>query len=115
MKNFKNYLLAVVVAAFILFFGGWLFFTTIGELEKPTIKFAEDLRAIGRQKVINLTFSDLISGLRHISVTIIQDNKAQVLTSLDFPQKGIRQKPISLTVTPSALKLHDGLATLSVT
>jgi len=106
--------MAIVIAVGIVFGLGWLFFTTIGELEKPTIKLAEDLKFIGRQKVINLTFSDAKSGLRHVSVTIAQDNNLQVLTSLDFPQKGILQKPLSLTVTPSPLNLHNGLATLSV-
>ena len=115
MRYFKGYFLVLVGLAAALFSGGWLFFTTVGERENPAIKFAEDLIAIGHQKTINIHFSDLQSGLRQVSVAIVQDNKSQVVASQAFPQKGIQQKAISLTVSPAALKLHDGPAVVSVT
>jgi murein DD-endopeptidase MepM/ murein hydrolase activator NlpD len=114
MKNLKVYLTAIVLTVIFLLGGGWWFFSTVGEREKPLVKFGEDLRSMGRQKTINITFADLKSGLRNISVAIVQDNKSHVLAAEAFPQKGIKQKTLSLAVAASALKLHDGQATLSV-
>jgi hypothetical protein len=45
----------------------------------------------------------------------VQDNRSHVLAASVFPQKGTKQKTLSLTVDPPALKLHDGFAVLSVT
>ena len=114
MKSFKMYLATIVLSVIFLLGGGWWFFSTMGEREKPIITFGEDLRSMGKQKTINITFADLKSGLRSISVAIVQDNKSHVLATEAFPQKGIKQKKLSLAVTTSALKLHDGQATLSV-
>ncbi len=114
MRNLTKYLAAILPLVIIVLGGGWWFLATSGEREKPTIKFAEDVRSIGRQKTLNLTFADNKAGLRHIAVSLTQDNKPHILASTDFPQKGIKQKPLSLTVAPQVLKLHDGPATLSV-
>lgn len=114
MKNLKKYLTAIVLCILFLLGGGWWFIATWGETEKPQALFGEDLRTMGRQKTINITFADLKSGLRNISVAIIQDNKSHVLAAEAFPQKGIRQKKLSLPVDISALKLHGGQAILRV-
>ncbi len=114
MKYVNKYLLAVLLPAAIVLGAGWLILATIGEREQPAIRLAGDVRAIGQQKILNLTFSDMKSGLSNISVTLLQDNKPHLLASLAIPQKGVKQKALTLTVVPSALKLHDGPATLSM-
>jgi hypothetical protein len=115
MKTIKTYaLLFVVPVIIILGGGGWWFFSTVAEGDKPAVKFGEEFSSIGREKVINISLADIKSGLRSISVTLSQDNKSQLLASSSFPQKGIKQKLITLTVAPTALKLHDGPAMLSV-
>jgi murein DD-endopeptidase MepM/ murein hydrolase activator NlpD len=70
---------------------------------------------IGRQKVLTFTFSDAGQGLRHTEVVITQDNRPRVLASTDYPERGVRNKPVSVTVDATALKLHDGPATLTLT
>ena len=114
MKSLKLYLTASILSVIFLLGGGWWFFSTVGEREKPTVTFGEDLRSMGKLKTINISFSDRNSGLRSISVAIVQDNKPHVLATETFPQKGVKQKKLSLAVATSALKLHDGLATLRV-
>ena len=114
MKSLKKYLTAIVLSVFFLLGGGWWFFATWGETEKPLALFGGDLRTMGRQKTINITFADLNSGLRNISVAIIQDNKSHVLAAEAFPKKGIKQIKLSLPVAVSDLKLHGGQATLRV-
>ena len=114
MKSLRMYITSILFCVIFLLGGGWWFFSTLGEREKPTIQFGEDLRAIGRQKTINITFSDSKAGLRTISAAIIQDNKSHLLAIEAFPKKGIQQKKLSLSVATSALKLHDGQATVRV-
>ncbi len=114
MKTLIEYLKLILIPAFILGAMGWWFFATIGERQTPAIQFSEDIRSIGRQKVLDLTFADAKSGLRSISVTISQDNKSRVLAATDFPQKGVKVRRLSLTLAPVALKLHDGIASLTV-
>jgi murein DD-endopeptidase MepM/ murein hydrolase activator NlpD len=95
--------------------GGWWFFTTIGESEGPRIVAEGDTGMIGRQKVLTFTFSDAGQGLRHTEVVLTQDNHPHVLASTDYPETGVRSKPLSVTVDAAALKLHDGPATLTLT
>lgn len=114
MKNIKTSTVLIAVLTVIIVGGGWWFIKTIGEGEHPTITFGRDIRAIGRQKIIQITFEDRKTGLRNISVTLSQDNKSHVLDAVTFPQRGIKSKTLNLTVDPPMLKLHDGFAILSV-
>ena len=43
------------------------------------------LTAIGKQKTIGIIFSDSKSGLSHLNVEIIQDNKGQILVDKKIP------------------------------
>jgi murein DD-endopeptidase MepM/ murein hydrolase activator NlpD len=93
---------------------GW-FFMTIGEGDSPQIITEGDPGMIGRQKLLAVIFSDTGMGLRHTEIVITQDNRPRVLSALDYPETGVRRKPISITVDAAALKLRDGPATLSLT
>lgn len=95
--------------------GGWWFLTTAGESEKPVISAGEDVAVIGLQKVLTIAFSDQGRGLSHTEITITQDNRPRIISSLAYPEKGIRQKTLSVTVDAAALKLQDGPATLTLT
>lgn len=114
MKSIKTSAVLIAILTVIILGSGWWFIKTIGEGEKPTITFGEDIRTIGRQKVIQVAFGDRGTGLRNISVALSQDNKSHVLAASAFLQKGTKQKMLSLAVDPPALKLHDGFAVLSV-
>lgn len=92
----------------------WLFFATAFEGEKPILKFDQNISAIGMQKVFNIKFIDRKSGLRNTLISINQDNKTVVISSIDYPQKGIKEKTLSLAIDPLKLKLHDGKATLNI-
>jgi murein DD-endopeptidase MepM/ murein hydrolase activator NlpD len=94
---------------------GWWFFTTIGEGEGPRVIFEGDTGMIGRQKLLTITFSDGGRGLRHTEIVLTQDNRPRVLSSIDYPEAGVLNKPVSVSVDAVALKLHDGPATLTLT
>jgi murein DD-endopeptidase MepM/ murein hydrolase activator NlpD len=113
MKTYKPYVLSLLIL--VLAGGGWLFFSTYGEWEKPVIAFDEEISAVGLQKTVRVTFSDTKQGLRHTSFTIAQDNQTHVLSSIQYPQKGTKEETLSLSIDPIAMKLHNGPAMLSVT
>jgi murein DD-endopeptidase MepM/ murein hydrolase activator NlpD len=106
----------VVCCLILLLAGGcWWFFATVGESDKPVISTGEDYAVIGMQKILAVAFSDPGRGLSHAEIIIIQDNQPRIISSLDFPEKGVRQKSLSVAVDAVALKLHDGPATLTLT
>jgi hypothetical protein len=113
MKN-KIYSIAIAALIITVLGGIWWFMKTVGEFGKPTIAFSEDIRSIGRQKIIQACFEDSGTGLREIFVSINQNNKSRVLIASSFPEKGVKQKKLSLRVNPQLLKLHDGFAVLTV-
>ncbi|KQC07293.1 MAG: hypothetical protein APR62_06610 [Smithella sp. SDB] len=113
MKKFSLHI--KIVAAFLVIAAvGWLLFGSYVELGKPGIKFAQDVTAVGRQKTLEINFSDSQSGLSHLKVEIVQDNKDRVLADRIIPSKGKKQDILSITVNTADLKLHDGPATIKV-
>ncbi len=114
MKKFRLYI-EISAAILVIAALGWIFFGSYLEMGKPVIKFDQEVKAIGKQKTIEITFSDLKSGLSHLNVEIIQDNKGQVLIDKKIPSKGKNQETLSLTINVSELKLHDGPAILKIT
>lgn len=111
-KHFFRYVIAVV--AIIVLTGGFFLFGSYFEIVKPEIRLSEDLVAIGRQKVMEITFSDSGSGLRETTAVIVQDNKPYPLSSVHYPQKKTSRKLMSLTVDPYEMKMHDGPAILQL-
>ena len=98
MKTYRPHIIAVLV---ILIAGlCFWFFNSWGELEKPTIQLDQELTAIGRSKTLNIAFADRKSGLRNSTVTIIQDNKTQVLSSLTYTDPVSRESNVSVTIDP---------------
>ena len=109
MKRFRLY---IEILAAILVIGAivWIFFGNYLAIGKPVIKFDQDITSIGKQKTVGIIFSDSKSGLSHLSVEIIQDNKGRILVDKKIPARGIKQEILSLTVNPGEMKLHDGQA-----
>jgi len=94
--------------------GGW-FFLTVGESGKPVVEIGADAAVIGREKALDITFSDSGRGLRRTEIVITQDNQPRVLSAIDYPETGVRRKAVSVTVDSATLKLHDGPASLTLT
>jgi murein DD-endopeptidase MepM/ murein hydrolase activator NlpD len=114
MKKFSSLIAGIAIVILIaglclLYLGNYL------EREQPTIKFGQDISAIGKQKKIEITFADQKSGLSGINIEIIQDNKSQVLAAENIAARGNKQKVLSLNIDTAALKLHDGPAQLKLT
>lgn len=105
------------IAVIILLVGvvGWLYFADYLDREKPVIKLSQDIIAIGKKKDIGITFSDAQSGLSHLKVEIVQDNKPHILVEETFPSRANRQKSIQLTINTEDLKLKNGPAFIHIT
>ncbi len=113
MKTYKLYIISAILI--ILAGLGWWFFNSYGEFAQPEIKLMRDIQAIGQKSNFDASFEDNKSGLGQITVSITQDNYTRVLSSMNFSGKTIRQKTITVTIDPIALKLHDGPAVLTIT
>jgi len=115
MKRFNLFYIKISIAILIIAALGWFFFGSYVELGKPAIKFAQGVTAVGRQKTLEINFSDSQSGLSHLNVEIIQDNKGQILADKIISSKGTRKERLPLTIRAGQFNLHDGPATLKVT
>ena len=103
-------LLAVVV---VLIGGFWLFGSEF-DIGKPEIRIPQDVSMIGRQKAIEVTFSDRGSSLRETWITISQGDKTHTLYAVNYPKKGTRDKTMSVIIDPLSMKMQDGPATLNI-
>jgi murein DD-endopeptidase MepM/ murein hydrolase activator NlpD len=110
-RNIKYIGLLVVILVLI---GGYWLFGSLIDMGKPDIKINQDVAMIGRQKAIEVTFSDRGSGLRYTSITMSQGDKTYPLDSMHYPKKGTHAKTVSVTVDPLILKMHDGPAILNI-
>ncbi|MHB8769604.1 MAG: M23 family metallopeptidase [Syntrophales bacterium] len=110
----KNFWYLVVGAVVLIGGGAAGFFLTLGETDPPRIAVAGDPVMIGKQKLLTVTFSDQGTGLSHTEIGITQGGRSQRVSAADYPEKGIRDKSVSVTLDTAALKLHDGPATLTV-
>ena len=115
MKKFNLFYIKISIAILVIATLGWFFLGSYVEIEKPAIKFDQDVTLIGKQKIIGITFSDHKSGLSHLTVEIIQDNKGQILADKKIPSRGKKQEVLSLNMGATQLKLHDGSATIKIT
>ena len=111
----KNFWYTVGCVILLLAGGSVWFFLTVGENDPPGIVVEGDPVMIGKQKLLTATFSDQGTGLRHTEIVITQDGRPRLVSSIDYPEKGVRNKPVSVAVDAAALKLHDGPATLTIT
>lgn len=114
MKKFRLYM-EISAAILVIAATAWIFFGNYMEIGKPVIKFDQELKSLGRQKTVGITFSDSKSGLARLKVEMIQDNNARILVDKNIPSKGKQLENLSLPVNVLDLKLHDGPATVKIT
>lgn len=112
MKTYRPFIIAALLI--ILAGVGFWFLNSYGEWEKPTVKIDQDISAIGRNKTITIVFSDMKSGLRSTSISITQDDKTQVLSSINYTPTQAKENAIQITIDPITMKLHDGPALLHI-
>ena len=98
-------ILVIVIPAFVYFFFEW---------EKPGVSLDTDLKAIGRKKTITLTVSDNRSGVRDMTVAVVQGQAEHEVTSLSLPMKGTFEKTVEIEIEPRKLGIKDGPATIRV-
>jgi murein DD-endopeptidase MepM/ murein hydrolase activator NlpD len=115
MKRFNLLYIKISVAILVVAALCWFYLGSYVEIEKPLIKFDQEITAVGRQKTIGITFSDSKSGISHLTAEIIQDNKGQILADKRIPSRGKKQEILSLTINTTDLKLHDGSAIIKIT
>ena len=115
MKRFNLLYIKISVAILVVAALCWFYLGSYVEIEKPLIKFDQEITAVGRQKTIGITFSDSKSGISHLTAEIIQDNKGQILADKRISSRGEKQEILSLTINTTELKLHNGPAIIKIT
>lgn len=103
-----------LLAGLLVLFGAYLFFGSAFDMGKPEIGIPQDVGMVGRQKLIRVTFSDQGSGLSETFMTVTQGDRTNTLYTSHDPKKGSREKTISVTIDPVAMKMQDGPATLNI-
>jgi murein DD-endopeptidase MepM/ murein hydrolase activator NlpD len=111
---YRNVKYIGLLAFILVLIGGFWFFRSAIDIGKPQIKIHQDVDMIGRQRVIEVTFSDRGSSLRDTWITISQGDKTYTLYSAHYPDKDTRDKTISVTVDPLSMQMQDGPATLNI-
>lgn len=101
--------LVVILSGFIIFSSSYL------EIGKPVIAFDQNIKAIGRQKNIDIHFSDSNSGLFRLNVELVQDSKGRIIADKTISAKGVKNETLSLAFNAAELKLHDGTAVIKIT
>jgi murein DD-endopeptidase MepM/ murein hydrolase activator NlpD len=114
MKKISSYITIIVIILIIACLC-WLYFGDYLDMEKPVIKVNQDIYFIGKQKKIEIAFSDLKSGLSRLNVEIIQDNSSRIVAAETIPSRGVKEKTLSVVIDTVALKLHDGQAIIKIT
>lgn len=113
MKKISLYI-TIMVVIILGTAAGWLYYANYLERETPAIKFNENISSIGKKKNIGITFTDAKSGLSHLKIEIVQDNKGQFLVDDQFSKRGINEKILQFSIDTVALKLHDGPAIVNI-
>lgn len=113
MKKLNSSLL--IGAAVVILLVAGFFVLPFFEGGKPTIKLTPDIKAIGRGQTFTVTVADQKSGLKSTLVSLTQNGKTQVLSSISYPKKGPASQDIPITLDPLATKVTDGPATLQIT
>jgi murein DD-endopeptidase MepM/ murein hydrolase activator NlpD len=111
----KRFWYIVVFLVLLLTGGGGLFFLTIGEHDTPIVEIGANTDLIGREKHLDVTFSDSGRGLLRTEIVITQDNRPRVVSAVNYPETGVFHKSVSVIVDAVTLKFHDGPAILTLT
>lgn len=107
----RNIKLILVIMLIVAAGGGIYYFIDWG---KPKISLDKHFDTIGREKDVGITVRDDASGIRSISVAVIQKDHEFVVTSMEMPAKGTFEKIIPIKIIPKDLKLQDGEAVFKV-
>lgn len=107
--------IAIPILAVIIIASALCLFTGTFEIVKPEIKPSAAIGPIGKQKSLDILFSDNRSGLKRLEMTIAQGNQSHTLLSIDIGEKEmIREKKVTVDLNPAQLNLHDGEATIAI-
>jgi len=111
-KNLTLY--AIITAVLVLLVViAWLFLGQRLEFEKPSFSSEGEIRTIG-QSPINLTFTDQKSGLSKTEISLTQDGKTYLLSTLTYPPGKYRTYKVNVVLDYGKLRLHEGPATLRI-
>jgi murein DD-endopeptidase MepM/ murein hydrolase activator NlpD len=120
-KGWKNEMKKITSRALILYLGIALsvlsifLFTPYFELVNPDIRPVSSIDPVGQHKTVAIVLSDGNSGLRHMDVAVMQDGKSYTLAAEDYPERGTKEKSVTVEINPLNLKFHEGDATVTVT
>ncbi|MCK9229808.1 MAG: M23 family metallopeptidase [Syntrophales bacterium] len=110
MRTWIRYVTGIVVAL-VLVLGGWQASIHL-EGKIPKIVVSEEVRYLGPESALSVSFSDEGRGLRQITAFIEQNGKRQLLGGMNFPAPGTTQKTLRLAFDQPGLDPAEGPARL---
>jgi murein DD-endopeptidase MepM/ murein hydrolase activator NlpD len=84
------------------------------EWEKPQVKITDAFNMIGQKMDVAIKVADSRSGIRNITVSLIQKLHTFDVASIDIPDEGVYERTVSIEVSPRKLKMTNGPAVLEV-
>jgi hypothetical protein len=113
-KNRKRYLLIGSAVIAVLAVAAWLLLGQRLEFGKPSFTSKGEIRTIGWNTPLILTFSDSKSGLSRTAVALTQDGKTYPLSTLTYPSGKYKSHEVRVILDPAKHKLREGPATLHI-
>jgi murein DD-endopeptidase MepM/ murein hydrolase activator NlpD len=84
------------------------------EWEKPQVKIQEAFDMIGSKRNVTIALTDVRSGIRSATVSLVQGGKTYDIVSEEVPEDGVTQKSITVELNPRTLKMKDGPAVFQI-
>ncbi|MBN2298833.1 MAG: M23 family metallopeptidase [Deltaproteobacteria bacterium] len=108
MGKSNSKLIYVLIFFLIMTVAGIIFYYL--EWEDPRIQLAQDIEMVSQHGELDITFSDMKSGIRSYRVWLVQNEREYIVAQEDFAHRGMFEKHLSLEIVPSKLKIKDGEA-----
>jgi murein DD-endopeptidase MepM/ murein hydrolase activator NlpD len=84
------------------------------EWEKPQVKIQDTFDMIGQKRSVTFNLTDMRSGIRSVTVSMIQKEHPFEVYAEEVPEDGVSQKTVTTELNPRKLKMKDGPAVLQI-
>ncbi|HNY64773.1 MAG TPA: M23 family metallopeptidase [Deltaproteobacteria bacterium] len=84
------------------------------EWEKPQVRIQEAFDMVGNKRNVNIDISDLRSGIRSVTVSLVQKDHPFEIAREEIPEAGTTRKTMTVEVSPRKLRMKDGPAVFQI-
>jgi murein DD-endopeptidase MepM/ murein hydrolase activator NlpD len=84
------------------------------EWEKPQVKIQDAFDMIGQKRNVTINLADMRSGIRSVTVSLVQKEHTFDVHSEEVSEDGLSHKTLTVEVSPRKLKMQDGPAVFRI-